>query len=65
VRVTSVGPDGFEFVGVDLLDGTPVIDIKPWVAAFDTPQQPPGSVRQGWYTPDVLGRRGTSPGELT
>jgi tRNA (Thr-GGU) A37 N-methylase len=31
--------------GVDILDGTPLLDLKPCVPAFDTPQ---GQVRTGW-----------------
>jgi tRNA (Thr-GGU) A37 N-methylase len=34
------------FCGVDLLDGTPVIDLKPYVTRFD---RPPGEPRCGWY----------------
>jgi tRNA (Thr-GGU) A37 N-methylase len=34
------------FAGVDLLDGTPVIDLKPYVARFD---RPPGEPRCGWF----------------
>lgn len=30
--------------GVDILDGTPLLDIKPWVPAFDQPTE----VRTGW-----------------
>lgn len=30
--------------GVDILDGTPVLDIKPYVSRFDRPE----SVRDGW-----------------
>lgn len=29
---------------VDILDGTPLLDIKPYVPAFDTPKD----VRTGW-----------------
>lgn len=31
--------------GVDILDGTPLLDLKPCVPAFDTPH---GEVRTGW-----------------
>ena len=43
VRVES--PD-VVFKGVDLVDGTPVLDIKPYVATFDSPGRP---TRSGWY----------------
>lgn len=51
VRVVRLHEDGFEFAGVDMLDGTPVLDVKPYVAALDTP---PGTaldapVRSGWF----------------
>ena len=48
--------------GVDLLDRTPVIDLKPYVTRFD---QPPGNPRCGWFdqltipdstTPEQLAR---------
>ena len=34
-----------EFVGADMLDGTPLIDIKPYVPEFDVRTD----VRVGWY----------------
>jgi tRNA (Thr-GGU) A37 N-methylase len=55
------------FAGVDLLDGTPVIDIKPYVTAFDRAD---GEPRCGWFdtvalreavTPEQLGRPGPRP----
>lgn len=64
VRVVAVDADGFDFAGVDVVDATPVIDITPWVPAFDTPPEPPTSIRSGWYDEPVLGRPGTSPEEL-
>jgi tRNA-Thr(GGU) m(6)t(6)A37 methyltransferase TsaA len=46
--VRLVGIDGavVRFAGVDLLDGTPVVDIKPYVGRFDRPD---GDPRCGWY----------------
>ncbi|HXF98539.1 MAG TPA: TrmO family methyltransferase [Gaiellaceae bacterium] len=46
VRVVAVS--GLEVVvdGIDLLDGTPVLDLKPYVPLFDTPSTPP---REGWF----------------
>jgi tRNA (adenine37-N6)-methyltransferase len=32
--------------GIDLLDGTPVLDLKPHVPLFDSP---PGDIRAGWF----------------
>ncbi|MFC4535936.1 tRNA (N6-threonylcarbamoyladenosine(37)-N6)-methyltransferase TrmO [Sphaerisporangium dianthi] len=37
VRVLSVEGNVVHFNGVDLVDGTPVLDIKPWVRGTDTP----------------------------
>jgi hypothetical protein len=34
------------FAGVDLVDGTPVIDLKPYVTRFD---RPAGEPRCGWF----------------
>jgi tRNA (adenine37-N6)-methyltransferase len=33
--------------GIDLLDGTPVLDVKPYVPLFDTRDE--SSVRTGWF----------------
>ena len=65
VRLTSAA---IEFAGVDVIDRTPVIDIKPYVSRFD---RAPGQPRSGWFdhvsitegvTPAQLGQpRGTDP----
>jgi len=34
------------FAGVDVVDGTPVIDIKPYVTRFD---RPAGDPKCGWF----------------
>jgi tRNA-Thr(GGU) m(6)t(6)A37 methyltransferase TsaA len=46
VRVLEVAKARLRFAGVDLLDGTPVIDIKPYVTRFDRPD---GDVHCGWF----------------
>src|SRR5262245_52423766 len=46
VRLLSVDHNQIRFAGVDMLDGTPVIDIKPYVTRFDRPQ---GNPRCGWF----------------
>jgi tRNA-Thr(GGU) m(6)t(6)A37 methyltransferase TsaA len=67
--VSLSGIDGREigFRGVDVVDGTPVIDLKPYVSGFD---RPPGPVRCGWFdsvpmppgvTPAALGEREIGP----
>jgi tRNA (adenine37-N6)-methyltransferase len=46
VRLLAVSGTSIEFSGVDLLDGTAVIDVKPYVTAFD---RPPVEPRCGWF----------------
>jgi tRNA-Thr(GGU) m(6)t(6)A37 methyltransferase TsaA len=57
VRLRSVAADRIEFDGVDMLDGTPLIDIKPYVWSWDAY---PG-IRSGWYDeanrPQAIGDR--------
>jgi tRNA (Thr-GGU) A37 N-methylase len=60
VSLVSVTDSGFTFAGVDVMDGTPVLDVKPYVAAFDLPQ---GEVRSGWFD-DVDPEPGTRPMDL-
>jgi tRNA-Thr(GGU) m(6)t(6)A37 methyltransferase TsaA len=60
VSLVSLSDTGFTFAGVDLMDGTPVLDIKPYVAAFDRPQ---GEVRSGWFD-EVDPESGTRPMDL-
>ncbi len=45
-RIVSVREDAVVVDGVDLLDGTPVLDLKPFVPLFDTPAD---DVRTGWF----------------
>lgn len=44
VRLMAVTNTGLEIEGVDLLDGTPVLDIKPYVPEFDSI----AAERTGW-----------------
>lgn len=44
LRLQAVTATGLVVLGVDLLDGTPVLDIKPYVPAFDGVEE----VRCGW-----------------
>jgi tRNA (adenine37-N6)-methyltransferase len=46
IQLLDVTGPAIRFAGVDLLDGTPVIDLKPYVARLD---RPPGERRCGWY----------------
>jgi tRNA-Thr(GGU) m(6)t(6)A37 methyltransferase TsaA len=66
VELHRVTGSSIEFAGVDLLDGTPVIDLKPYVTRFDSPGREP---RCGWFdsvslvdgvTPADLGRAGSA-----
>jgi len=51
IRILSVAADIVEFAGVDVINGTPVLDIKPWLPAFDVPGSPElGTIRIGWYS---------------
>ncbi len=58
VRITSLHDDGFAFAGVDMLDGTPLLDIKPWAARLDLPHghSLTDNVRSGWFDTVDLSR---------
>ena len=45
VRLLSVQGSGFSFANPDMLDGTPLLDVKPYVAAFDRAEPE----REGWF----------------
>ena len=45
VRLVACRENVLDIVGVDMLDGTPVLDIKPYVPEFDVKT----GVRVGWY----------------
>jgi tRNA (adenine37-N6)-methyltransferase len=61
IRILEVTGLAIRFAGVDLLDGTPVIDLKPYVTRFD---RPPGEPRCGWYD-SVSISDGSTPAQLT
>jgi tRNA-Thr(GGU) m(6)t(6)A37 methyltransferase TsaA len=46
VRLLGVDGRTVRFAGVDMIDGTPVIDLKPYVTTFD---RPAGEPRCGWF----------------
>jgi len=46
----------FEVEGIDVLDGTPLLDIKPYVPDFDANTD----VRTGWYENRPAGKQGRS-----
>jgi len=45
VELVSVDAGALRIRGVDLLDGTPVLDVKPYVPLFDARED----VRTGWF----------------
>lgn len=47
VRLVSIEGARLEFRGVDIVDGTPVLDVKPYVKEFDRPVETDTS--SGWY----------------
>jgi tRNA-Thr(GGU) m(6)t(6)A37 methyltransferase TsaA len=66
VRLAGIKENILEIDGIDVLDGTPLLDIKPYICLFDRPE----NVRCGWfderdiasvkaekYTPDELAKR--------
>jgi tRNA-Thr(GGU) m(6)t(6)A37 methyltransferase TsaA len=46
VRLLDITAHSIRFAGVDLLDGTIVLDVKPYVTHFDVPND---TVRSGWF----------------
>ncbi len=60
IRRVSLDPPIVYFLGVDMVDGTPVVDLKPWVSRFDLPVEE--DVRSGWF--DDLQIEKTTPAEL-
>ena len=64
VRILQVDELGFRFAGVDMVDRTPVLDIKPWVTAIDRPpDDASATVRSGWFD-DVDLTRPHTPSSL-
>jgi len=61
IQLLDVTGPAIRFAGVDLLDGTPVIDLKPYVSRFD---RPPGDPRCGWYDRVTISD-GITPARLT
>ena len=51
VRLNAVAGSTLTIAGVDMLDGTPLLDIKPYLPAFDARD----AERIGWYA-DVIER---------
>ena len=49
-RLLSVGHMSIEVSGLDAIDGTPVLDIKPWVREFEAQ----GDVRQPAWVDEIM-----------
>ena len=60
IQILEVAGTVIRFSGVDLLDGTPVLDIKPYVSRFDRPD---GEPRCGWFD-DISIADGVTPRRL-
>ena len=60
IELIEVSGQMIHFAGVDLLDGTPVLDIKPYVSRFD---RPAGQPRCGWFD-EVTISDGSTPADL-
>jgi tRNA (adenine37-N6)-methyltransferase len=46
IQILDVTGPAVRFAGVDLVEGTPVIDLKPYVSRFD---RPAGDPHCGWF----------------
>ena len=46
VRLLSVDGPTIEFEGADMVDGTPLLDVKPFMMAFDNRS----TTREGWFS---------------
>lgn len=51
VRLVGIAGSTIEIEDVDMVDGTPLLDIKPYVPAFDARD----AVKVGWYTARLTG----------
>mmetsp|Transcript_35666 Transcript_35666/g.83878 ORF Transcript_35666/g.83878 Transcript_35666/m.83878 type:complete len:391 (-) Transcript_35666:458-1630(-) len=51
-RLDRVHADTLFLSGVDLIDGTPILDVKPYIPAYDYPQYQPETIRcPAWALP--------------
>ncbi|HEX7442427.1 MAG TPA: SAM-dependent methyltransferase [Acidimicrobiales bacterium] len=49
-RVVAVGPHSVEVTGLDAVDGTPVLDVKPYLVEF----APRGEIRQPSWSTELM-----------
>lgn len=55
VRLEGVHGDRLALSGVDLVDGTPIIDVKPYLPQYDMPRPGSGEVRTAtWVDPEPI-----------
>jgi tRNA-Thr(GGU) m(6)t(6)A37 methyltransferase TsaA len=54
VKIKRIVENRLYFAEVDMLDGTPVLDIKPYVRHFDSRE----NVRSGWLDKHFVNRKG-------
>lgn len=59
VRVLELRDDSMRIAGIDVVDGTPLLDIKPYVPAFDSARD----VSTGWMRQYLEGERAPESGE--
>ena len=59
IQLLEVTPETVRFAGADVIDGTPVIDLKPYVTRFD---RPPGDPPCGWFDEVALDGGSTPAG---
>jgi tRNA (adenine37-N6)-methyltransferase len=59
IELLEVTPATVRFAGVDVIDGTPVVDLKPYVTRFD---RPPGDPPCGWFDEVALDEGSTPAG---
>jgi tRNA-Thr(GGU) m(6)t(6)A37 methyltransferase TsaA len=52
IQLLDVTGTTISFAGVDVINGTPVIDLKPYVSRFD---RPPGDPPCGWFDEISMG----------
>ncbi len=50
-RVVAVGPHAIDVTGLDAIEGTPVLDVKPYLAEF----APRGEVHQPAWATELMG----------
>jgi len=51
VQIKKIHKDGFDFWGVDMLNQTPLLDIKPYITHIDSRK----NVKNGWFQKHLRG----------